>query len=95
VEPDHLRQVHVGERVTRDHEERVVPQGVLGVLDAARGAQRAFLGGVLQPHADVLAVAEVVPHQGGEELDGDDRLLEAMFLEQPQDVLHNGPVRHG
>ena len=42
--------------------------------------ERHVLGGVLQAHADVLAVAEVVPHHRGEELHGDHRLGETVPL---------------
>ena len=92
VEPHHLAQVHVGQRVTGDDEERVVLELVLRVLHRARRAQRRFLGGVPQRHADVFAVAEVVPYHRREELDRDHGLLEPVPLEQPQDVFHDRPV---
>ena len=95
VEVDHRGQVHVGQRVAGDDQEGLVTQRVLGVPDAARGTERHLLGGVLQAHAEFLAVAEVVADQRGQELDGDDGLGEAVPLEQPQDVLHDGPVGHG
>ena len=94
VEPDHLGQVHVGQRVAGDDQERVVLERVLGVLDRAGRAERRLLRRVLQRHADVLAVAEVVPHQRRQELDGDDRLLHPVPLQQPEHVLHDRPVHH-
>jgi hypothetical protein len=95
VEADQTGQVHVGERVAGDDQEGLVPQGVLRVPHTARGAQRHLLGGVLQAHAELLAVTEVVPDKGGEELDGHHGLIEAMPLEQPQHVLHDRAVGHG
>ena len=94
VEPDQLGQVDVGERVTRDHQERLIPQRVLRVFHAARGTERCLLGRVLQAHVEVLAVAEVIAHYGGEELDGDDGLAEAVPPQQPQHVLHDRFVHH-
>ena len=75
-------------------QERAGPQLVLGVLHAARRAQRHLLGGVLQAHADVLAVAEVVAHQRGQELDRHHGLGEPVPLEQQQHVLHDRLVHH-
>src|SRR5207247_127489 len=43
---------------------------------------------------ELLAVTEVVPDEGGEELDGDDRLVEAVPFEQSQHVLHDRAVGH-
>ena len=88
-------QVHVGERVARDDQEGLVPQRVFGVPDAARGAERHLLGGVLQAHPELLAVAEVITDERSEELDGHDGLVEPVPLEQPQHVLHDRPVGHG
>ena len=70
-------------------------QRLLGVLDAAGGAERLLLGGVGELHAELFAVAEVVPDQRGQELHGHDGLGEPVPLEQPQDVLHDRPVDHG
>ena len=94
VEAHQPGQIQVGQGVTRDDEEGLVPQGVLGVLHAARGAERFFLGGVLQAHAHVLAVTEVVAHQRGEELHRDHGLGEAMSLDQAQHVLHDRAIHH-
>ena len=95
VRADHGGQVDIGQRIPGDHQERLVPQRVLGVLDAARGAERGLLRGVLEAHPHVLAVAEVVAHQRGQELDGDHRLVEAVPLQQPQHVFHDRLVAHG
>ena len=95
VRPDHGGQVDVGQRVAGDDQERLVAQRVLGVLHAARGAERRLLGGVLQAHAHVLAVPEVVAHQRGQELHGDHGLVEAVPLEQPEHVFHDRLVADG
>jgi len=95
VRADHGGQVDISQRIPGDHQERLVPQCVLGVLDAARGAERGLLRGVLEAHPHVLAVAEVVAHQRGQELDGDHRLVEAVPLQQPQHVFHDRLVAHG
>src|ERR1017187_220705 len=71
-----------------------IAQRVLRVLDTARGAQRRLLGRVLQAHIEVLAIAEIVAHHGGEELDGDDGLVESVLAEQPEDVFHDRLVGH-
>src|SRR5690606_2340621 len=92
VEPDHVGQVDVGEGVPGDDEEPVVAQRLLGVLDAAGGAEGDLLGRVAQGHPELPAVAEVVADQRGEELDGDDGLAEPVPLQQPQHVLHDRPV---
>ena len=95
VRADHGGQVDVGERVAGDDQEWLVPQRVLGVLHAARRAERGLLRRVLEAHPDVLAVAEVVAHQRGQELDGDDRLVETVPLQQPQHVFHDRLVADG
>ncbi len=95
VEADQVGEVHVGEGIAGDDQEGLVPQRLPGVPHAARGAERHLLGGVLQAHPELLAVAEVVPDEGGEELDGHYRLVEPVPLEQPQHVLHDRAVGHG
>ena len=94
VVADQGGQVDVGEGVARDDQERVGPQLVLGVLHAARRPQRHLLGGVLQAHADVLAVAEVIAYQRGQELDRHHGLGEPVPLEQQQHVFHDRLVHH-
>ena len=94
VELNQIRQVDIGQRVPGDHQERLVPQRVLGVLHAAGGAEWRLLGRVLQAHAEVLAVAEVVPHDRRQELHGHDGLGEPVPAQQPQHVLHDRAVGH-
>ncbi len=95
VEPDQVGQVDVGQRVAGDHQEALVAQLVGGVLHTARRAERDLLRGVVEAHAELVAVAEVVAHQGGQELDGDDGLGEAVPLQQAEHVLHDRPIDYG
>ena len=74
VEVQHPAEVGVGKRVAGQHQECVVAQRSLGVLHASGGAERTLLGGVLQAHSELVAVAEVVPDERGEELQRDDRV---------------------
>lgn len=94
VEVDEIRQVEVGEGITRDDEKGIVLESLLGVLDAARGTEGLLLIGIGELHPELLAVAEIVPDQRGQELHGYDGLIEPMPLEQPQHMLHDRPVHH-
>ena len=88
VELDDGGQVEIGERVAADDEEGLVAQVRLGQLDAARGAGRRLLHRVLHVHAQGGAVAEVVADGLRQERKGDHRLLDAVALQQLDDVLH-------
>lgn len=94
VEGNEVREVEVGERVTGNDEEGVVLQRLFGVLHAAGGAERLLLVGIAQLHAELFAVPEVILDQGGEELDGHDRLIEPVPFQQPEHMLHDRPVGH-
>ena len=91
VEGDDLAEVDVGEDVAGDDEEPLV-ELVHGVADRAGGAERRLLGGVDHPHAELGAVAEVGADGVGQEGHGDDDLVEAVPLQQADDVLHHRPV---
>ena len=91
VEVDDLVEVDVGEHVAGDHEEALV-ELVHGVADRAGRAERLLLGGVDHPHAELGAVAEVGADVVGQEGDGDHDLVEAVALQQLDDVLHHRPV---
>ena len=84
-----LPEVEVAKRVARDDEECVV-ELVGREPDRAGGAERRFLDGILDVDAKRLAVAEVASDRLREEGDGDDDVLEAVFPEQLDDVLHAG-----
>ncbi len=88
VEGDDFAEVEVGERVAADDDEGVVAELVLGQLDAAGGAGRSLLHRVLHAHAEAGSVAEVVADGLGQEHEGDDGLVDAVLLEQLDDVLH-------
>jgi hypothetical protein len=94
VELQQLGQVDVGEDVAGDDEERLV-ELVAGVADAAGGAERDGLVRVRHRHAVLAAVAEVRLDVVGEEGDRDDDLVEAVLLEQRDDVLHHRTVGEG
>jgi hypothetical protein len=94
VEADDRAQVDVGQHVTRDDQEPVL-QLVHGVAHRARRAEGGLLGGVDHADAELGAVAEVVPDVVGEERHGDDDLVEAVLLQQADDVLHHRPVGDG
>ena len=93
VEADDLVEVDVGQGVPGDHHEGLA-EHLGGVADAPGGAERGRLGGVGQVHVHVGAVAEVVAHLAGQELDGDHDVLEPVVPDVPDDVLHDGPVAH-
>ena len=94
MEIDEIGEVEIGEGVTGDDEECVVLERLLGVLDAAGGAEWLLLVGVGELHAELFAVTEVVLDERGEELHGHDGLGEPMPLEQPQHMLHDRPIDH-
>ena len=87
VDAHDLGQVDVGERVAGDDEEGVV-ELVARVPDRAGGAERRFLDGVLDRDPEPLAVAEVAADRLRHERHGHDHLVEAVLLEQLDDVLH-------
>ena len=88
VEVDDAGEVDVGEHVAGDHEEALV-ELVHGVADRAGRAQRLLLGGVDHPHAELGAVAEVGADVVGQVGDGDHDVVEAVPLQQLDDVLHH------
>jgi hypothetical protein len=92
---DEFRQVEVCEGVPGDDEERVVLEGLFGILHAARGTKGLLLPGVAQLHAELLTVPEVIAHEGCEELHSDHGLAESMTLQQPQYVIHDWAIGHG
>ena len=95
VEPSHLGEVDIRERVAGDHHEATVTKLRLRVLHAPRRAQRLLLGGVLQVHAEFVAVAEIVANQRGEKLNGHDGVGESVSTKQPKYVLHDRTVDDG
>ncbi|WP_240469128.1 hypothetical protein [Streptomyces sp. OM5714] len=94
VEIDQVSEVEVGQGVAGNNEEGIVLQRLLGVLDAPGGTEWLLLVGIGELHSELFAVTEVVLDQRGQELDGDDGLVEPMPFEQPEHMLHDRPVDH-
>ena len=89
VRADELGQVDVAERVAGDDQERLLELRAREA-DRAGRAERRLLDRVLDLHAERLAVAEVAADRLRHEREGHDHLLEAVVLEQLEDVLHAG-----
>src|SRR5437762_1331882 len=85
MERDDLRQVDVRESIAGDNEERAVE--IVGQLpDRPARAERSFLHAVTKPHPDPAAVPVAVLDDGGEVLKRDERVLDAVALEELEDV---------
>ena len=80
------RQVDVGQGVAGDHQERVVAEEVGARRARRRRCRAALLQAVLEP------VAEVVPDRVREVVEVGDHVVEAVALEQADDVRHHRPV---
>ena len=87
VELDELAEVDVAEGVARDDEDGVVELSG-GEPDGAGGAERRLLDRVLDPQAEPLAGPEVAADRLRQERERDDHVVEAVALEQLEDVLH-------
>ena len=87
VERDERAQVDVAERVARDDEEGVVER-IACQPDRAGGAERQLLDRVLDVQAEGLAGAEVAADRLRQERERDDDVLEAVLLQELEDVLH-------
>ena len=82
------RQVDVRERVSGDHQERLVAEEVRARPHAAGGTQQLRLVAVGD------ALAEVLADRVGEVVQVGDHLVEPVPVEQVEDVLHHRPVEH-
>ena len=87
VRLDELRQVDVAECVAGDDEERVV-EPPRRELHRAGGAERRLLDRIADIDAERLSATEVAADRLRQEGDGDDHVLEAVPLEELDDVLH-------
>ncbi len=85
---DERAQIDVGEGVAGDDQERLIPEELAARANPAGGPQQLLLVAVGEALAEVLAdrVREVV--QVG------DHLLEAVAIEQVEDVRHHRPIEH-
>ena len=81
-------EVDVGERVAADHQEGVITEELRTRPHPAGGSQQLGLVVVGQP------LAEELPDRVREVVQVGDHLLEAVAVEQVEDVLHHGPVQH-
>ena len=82
-------QIDIAERVARDDEEGLVDIAS-GHLDRAGRSEWRFLDRVLDRHTERLAVAEVGAHRLRHEGKGDRHLVDALGMQQLEDVLHAG-----
>ena len=87
VEVDEASEVDVAQRVAGDDEERVV-EAACGETHRSGRSGRRLLDRVREVDAERLAGAEVAPDRLRQERDRDDDVLEAVPLEQLDDVLH-------
>jgi hypothetical protein len=87
VRLDEPSEVDVAEGVAGDDEERVV-EPPCSAFHRAGGAERRLLHRVADVDAKRLAAAEVAADRLRQEGDGDDHVLEAVALEELDDVLH-------
>ena len=87
VRREHRAQVDVAQRVTGDDEDRLV-EPPRREPHRPGSAERRLLDRVRDVHPERLTVAEVRANRLRQERDGDDHVLEAVFLQQLDDVLH-------
>src|SRR6476620_10595580 len=87
VSLDEPREIDVAEGVSGDDEERVV-EPPRGTLHGASGAERRLLHRVADIDAERLTAAEVAADRLRQKRDSHDHVLEAMALEELDDVLH-------
>ena len=87
VEADERAEVDVAERVPGDDEERLVERA-LGELHRAGRAHRRLLDGVADRDALALPRAEVAADRLRHEGERDDDVVEAVLLQELDDVLH-------
>ena len=87
-------QVDVRERVTRDDQERLVPEELAHVAHAAGRTEQLLLVRVREPDAVLATVAEALADQVREVVQVGDHVVEAVPHEQAHDVLHHRPAEH-
>src|SRR5262249_58526 len=87
VKLDEAREVEVAQRVAGDDEERLI-ELVGREPHRSGGARGRFLDGILDVHAEALAVAEMAPDRLWKEGARDDDVVEAVAAEELDDVLH-------
>src|SRR5579871_226925 len=88
-------QVHVGQIVAADDQERIVAKKVLNALDAACVSPELFFPRPTDFDAPFRAISEVLFDLIAEIVQIDHDLVEAMLLEQFDQILHNGAIEYG
>ena len=94
VERDHLREVDVGERVARDHDERAV-EITRELAHRTAGPERRLLDAVAEAHADGPAVPVAVLDDRCEVLERHERVLDTVPLQQVEDVSETRLIDDG
>src|SRR5215207_8758596 len=87
VRVEHRAEIHVAERVARDDEDRLV-ESSRRKPDRAGRAERRLLDRVRDVQPERLPVAKVRADRLRQKRDGDDHVLEAVLLQELEDVLH-------
>ena len=86
-------EVHAGEHVAVDHDERLAVEVLFGVLDAARGTQGVVLYRVIHGEAvEVLLFAEVGLDRVWQVPQGEHRPRKPAAAQEVQHVAHEGTV---
>jgi hypothetical protein len=85
MERDDLRQVDVGQGIARDDDEGVIER-VADLADGAASTERRLLDAVFEPHPDRAAVTKAVLDLRREVLQRDERVVDAVALEEIEDV---------
>src|SRR6266511_1105567 len=85
VEREHLREIDIGQRITRDDEERIAER-IADLTHRSTRAQRRLLDAVAQPHPERPTVAEAVLDLRGEVLQGHEGVVDAVALHEIEDV---------
>ena len=94
MEREDLREVDVGEGIAGDHEERTV-QVARELPNRSARAKRRFLDAVAKAHADSAAIAVAVLDDRRHVLERHERVLDAVALEEVEDVPEAGLVDDG
>ncbi len=94
VERDDLRKVDVSQGVAGDDEERTVEISSELPYGSA-SAERRFLDAVPKAHPNAATVSVAVLDDRREVLEGDERLLDAVTLQELEDVSEAGLVDDG
>jgi hypothetical protein len=91
-----VTQIEIGQRAAADHQKwLIVIQQVACIPHAPGCAERRFFDDVLNTHSERLAVPVGVLNLGSQVLHGNHHLLDAVLVEQVEDVAQYRAVHHG